>query len=288
MKESRCVCEIKNKDSLCSARAIVVMREYAKRQVSEHNTFKNICQDRGKKSQQFKEAKRLHEEAGVVEGLCGLDEIKKLQDYLGPQGYRIIVVDACRGGVIFKGDAFKDVKKIITIVKSVYEDEKGDLKTHYDWLYSIPGFMNGSYFCYRCCKGYNTENSVHHNCQARNCSACLTRKTKEDEGCQDFTCVVKPDRSCMICRREFYGEACFQNHLIKHAYEDPSLKRFIELNQDEIDEDLSARVEMISVCDQYRKCKDCGVTYKVKEEAPPQLSSCYVQTLLGVCQHLRT
>ena len=75
MKESRCVCEIKNKDSLCSARAIVVMREYAKRQVSEHNTFKNICQDRGKKSQQFKEAKRLHEEAGVVEGLCGLDEI---------------------------------------------------------------------------------------------------------------------------------------------------------------------------------------------------------------------
>lgn len=66
----------------------------------------------------------------VAEGLCGLEEIDKFQDYLGPQGYRIIVVDACRGGVIFKGDAFKEAKKIIAIVKSVYEDEKGDLKAH--------------------------------------------------------------------------------------------------------------------------------------------------------------
>ena len=31
-KESRCVCEIKSKDTLCCARAIVVMREYSKRQ----------------------------------------------------------------------------------------------------------------------------------------------------------------------------------------------------------------------------------------------------------------
>jgi len=31
-KESRCVCEIKNKDELCCGRAIVVMREYTKRQ----------------------------------------------------------------------------------------------------------------------------------------------------------------------------------------------------------------------------------------------------------------
>ena len=122
------------------------MREYVKRQVGEHNTFKNIWQDRGKKFQQLKETERLHEEAGVVEGLCGLEEIEKFQDYLGPQGYRIIVMDACRGGVIFKGDAFKEIKKIIAIVKSVYEDEKGDLKSHNDGLYSIPGFMNRSYF----------------------------------------------------------------------------------------------------------------------------------------------
>ena len=153
VKESRCVCEIKNKDKLCCARAIVVMREYAKRTKAEQNNFENIRNDRGKNSQQLKEAKRLHEEAGVVEGPCGLEEIEKFQDYLGPQGYRIIVVDARKGGVILKGEAFLEAKKKIEVVKSVYEDDRGDLKAHYDELYSIPGFMNRSYFCYLCCKG---------------------------------------------------------------------------------------------------------------------------------------
>ena len=69
------------------------MREYAKRQAGEHNTFENIHKDRGKNSQQLKEAKRLHDEAGGAEGLCCLEEIDKFQDYLGPQGYRIILVE---------------------------------------------------------------------------------------------------------------------------------------------------------------------------------------------------
>lgn len=50
-RHSRCVCEIKNKDELCRARAIVTMREYTKRQAGEHNTFENIKKDRGKNSQ---------------------------------------------------------------------------------------------------------------------------------------------------------------------------------------------------------------------------------------------
>ena len=112
-KEFKCVCEIKNKDKLCCARAIVIMQEYTKRQAGEPNTFENIRQDRGKNSQQLKEAKKLHEEAGVAEGPCGLEEITTFQDYLGPQGYRIIVVDAARRGVIFKGEAFLEADKTI-------------------------------------------------------------------------------------------------------------------------------------------------------------------------------
>lgn len=98
-KESKCVCEIKNKDTLCCARAIVVMREYAKRQAGESNTFENIRQDRGVNTQQLKEAKKLHQEANVPEGLCGLEEVNQFQEFLGPQGFRIIVVEATRGGV---------------------------------------------------------------------------------------------------------------------------------------------------------------------------------------------
>ena len=83
------------------------MREYSKRQAGEENTFKNIYQARGKNLQQLKEAKKLHQQAGVPKGPCGLEEVKQFQDYVGPQGYRIIVVDAVRGGVIFKGDKYQ-------------------------------------------------------------------------------------------------------------------------------------------------------------------------------------
>ena len=76
-KHSPCVREIKNEDVLCCARAIVTMREYKKRQAGEHSTFENIKKDRGKNSQQLKEAKRIHEQAGVGEGPCGLEEIQK-------------------------------------------------------------------------------------------------------------------------------------------------------------------------------------------------------------------
>lgn len=55
-KDSRYVCEIKNKDTLCCARAIAVMHEYTKRQAVEENTFENIRKDRGKNSQQLKQA----------------------------------------------------------------------------------------------------------------------------------------------------------------------------------------------------------------------------------------
>ena len=88
-KESRCACEIKNKDELCCARAIVVIREYAKRQAGEQNTFENIKKDHGKNSQQVKEATKLHGEVNIPEGPCGLEEIDSFQDYLGPQGLEL-------------------------------------------------------------------------------------------------------------------------------------------------------------------------------------------------------
>ena len=266
-KESRCVCEIKNKDELCCARAIVTMREYAKRQAGESNTFENIHKDRGNKSQQLKEAKKLHEEAGVLEGPCGLEEITTFQDYLGPQGYRIIVVDAARGGVIFKGEVFLEVDKTIALVKSVYVDDKNVEKAHYDGLYSIPGFMNRSYFCYRCCKGYNTEDGIHHNCQAQNCPACK-QSSKTNQGCPDFTLWSKPDRSCKVCRREFYGEQCFMTRMIEEEVVDKELQRMKERLEQQLDEELPSIVEMKTACDQYRKCNDCLVSYKVKEEVP--------------------
>ena len=39
-KELRCVCDIKNKDELCCARVIVVMREYPKREKGASNSLR--------------------------------------------------------------------------------------------------------------------------------------------------------------------------------------------------------------------------------------------------------
>ena len=56
---------------------------------------------------------------------------------------------------------------------------------------------------------------------------------------QGFKLRAKPDRSCIMCRREFCGEDCFVNHLIKQEIEDPSLKRAKKKWEEEYGEDLS-------------------------------------------------
>ena len=203
VKELRCVHEIKNRDELCCGRAIVVMREHAKKKAGEKNCYENIRQDRGKNSQQLKEAKQLYKEAGVPEGSCGYEEIQKFQDYLGPKGYQLIVVDPVRGGVIFTGEAYKFAPKVIQIVKTYYEDSDGKTKAHYDGVYSVAAVMNRCKFCRYCCKGYNTEDAKHHNCLHANCPSCMRRRNKTSKGCLDYTGWSKPTITCRKCCRSF-------------------------------------------------------------------------------------
>ena len=92
------------------------MREYAKREKAASNSFENIRKDRGKNSQQVKEARKLHREANVPEGPYGTEKLDKFQEYLGPRGYKLIAVDAQRGGIIYTGEKFKKIPKIIRLV----------------------------------------------------------------------------------------------------------------------------------------------------------------------------
>ena len=256
MVKKRSIIKINNTDELCCARAIATMREYAKHQANEENTFKTICQNRGDNSQQLKEAKKLHQAASVPEGLCGLTEVEKFQDYLGPQGFRIIVVEASRGGVIFKGEKYQDAEKIISIVKSVHVNEEGQETAHYDGVTSIKGFMNRSYFCSKCCKGYDHEDSAHHRCLARSCPSCKQRPAdNKDGGCIDYTLWAKPDRSCRACRREFYGDACFEAHLM--------VPEVVENEEELGDDEISSVMEADSTCQTLKRCTECMATYKV-------------------------
>ena len=266
VKELRCVHEIKNKDELCCGRAIVVMREHAKKKAGEKNCYENIRQDRGKNSQQLKEAKQLYKEAGVPEGSCGYEEIQKFQDYLGPKGYQLIVVDPVRGGVIFTGEAYKFAPKVIQIVKTYYEDSDGKTKAHYDGVYSVAAVMNRCKFCRYCCKGYNTEDAKHHNCLHANCPSCMRRRNKTSKGCLDYTGWSKPTITCRKCCRSFYGEDCYQDHLIQKKQTETKMEADL-IYQVALDNDIviPRKEAMKSVCEMHHKCQTCLVSYKVKE-----------------------
>ena len=267
MTNKHSIITIDNTDELCCARALVVMREYAKREAKEPNTFETIKKDRGTNSQQLKEARKLHQKAGVTKGLCGLEEINTFQDYLGPQGYRIMVLEASRGGVIFKGERFQEAKKIIAIVKSIHVNEQGEETAHFDGVTSIKGFMNRSYFCSKCCKGYNTEDSAHHQCLAKKCPGCKQHVAdKKEEGCPDYALWVQPDRSCRSCKREFYSEACFEAHWRAPVWRAPEIDDDDdeeEEEKDEVSEEEPKEPEEGSTCEKLQRCTVCMATHKV-------------------------
>ena len=270
VKELKSVHVITNEDNLCCARAIVVMREYAKKQAGEPNTFEVIRQRRHKQSQQLKEAKLLHKEADVPEGCCGLDEIQKFQDFLGPRGYQLIVVDPARGGVIFTGEQFKSAPKVIQLAKTYHEDANGETQAHYDGLFSVAPVFNRCKFCRYCCKGYNTEDSKHHSCMRANCPSCLRSRSLKNpaSGCSDYTGWSKLTVTCRHCCRSFYGNDCYQDHLIPKLQRETKLEKEVRLQLARQKGVTIPPPEVYkSVCEMYKKCSVCCVSYKVKPGA---------------------
>ena len=266
-KELKSVHVITNNDELCCGRAIVVMREYAKKQAGESHTFETIRRDRYKNSQQLKEAKNLYQDAGVPEGPCGYEEIQKFQQFLGPQGYQLIVVDPARGGVIFTGEQFKSAPKVIQLAKTYHEDTDGETKAHYDGLFSIAPVFNRCKFCRFCCKGYNTEDSKHHNCLRANCPSCMRSRSLKNpaSGCSEYTGWSKLTITCRHCCRSFYGEDCYQDHLVPKQQTETKLEEEARLGVAVMKGvDIPPPEVMKSICDMYRKCQTCFVSYKVK------------------------
>ena len=106
----------------------------------------------------------LHREAGVPEGPCGFEELEKFQDFQGPQGYQLIVVEPSKCLIVFKEAKYNNTPHVISLVK--HQD-------HFDGLTSIPALISRSYYCRLCDKDYDVEGATHHNCCGQNCPACL-------------------------------------------------------------------------------------------------------------------
>lgn len=109
-KKKRCIVQIRNKDELCLARAIVTMKE----KVDKGSYYKALKKG-GRLQLQW--AYRLHREANVLEGPCGFEELQKFQDYLGPNGYQLIVVEPSKCLVAFKDSTYNEAPHWIGLVK---------------------------------------------------------------------------------------------------------------------------------------------------------------------------
>ena len=83
---------------------------------------------------------------------------------------------------------------------------------HYDVITRLPGFFGSTYVCAHFWKPYDHED--HHRCnKKKQCGACRQKE------CPDFLEAyprgLKATRRCHTCHRDFFGDTCFQTHLVK-------------------------------------------------------------------------
>lgn len=106
----RSIIRINNTDELCLARALVTMKAFADGGVKE----KDYLYLRNGRAIQTTRAQALHQEAGVPLGPCGLEEVKKFQNYL--TDYQIVVLSKEHGGhPIYKGPDKPEDKRLIVL-----------------------------------------------------------------------------------------------------------------------------------------------------------------------------
>lgn len=204
--DKRSIIQIKNNDDLCCARAIIT----AKAKIDHHEKWNSI---RFGCDIQRQLAMQLHSDAKIPPGKCGLDEIEQFQKIL--INYQINVVSKEHfNGIIYTGP---DVDNKIYLF---FHDG------HFDVITSMAGFLSRSYYCTKCCKGYNTKEA--HKCNDI-CYACRKiHKSSEEESI-----------SCNKCNRHFRGRECFNLH-----------RRLTTKGN--------------STCSLIYRCKDCNSTVNTK------------------------
>lgn len=207
LDDKRSVIQIKNNDELCCARAIVT----AIARIEKHPQWDSIR--RGYELQQIMTID-LHKKAKVPLTRCGMEEVKQFQAILPT--YQIHVLSK---------DHFNAV---------IYEGPEGGIPIylychdrHFDVITKMAGFLNRSYFCQQCKKGYT--NKEKHSCN-NPCVYCYHLHEDNSENWQ----------YCTDCNRYFQNKTCLDMHNAKQD----SRK---------------------SICQTYFKCKDCNQIINMKK-----------------------
>ena len=149
--KKKSIITVKNTDNLCLARAIVTTKALVDKDPDLH--YANLR--KGRPIQEIL-AKQLHRDAGIPEGTCGLPEVQQMRDYLFPLGYQIKVFEGQNGALWFNMEEFDSAPKKLCLLKT---------NSHFHGIQSVPAFLNRSYYCHECDKGFSNNDAENHNCE---------------------------------------------------------------------------------------------------------------------------
>ena len=233
-KRKQSIIRIENQDDLCCARAIVTMRAWCHRNDPGHMPRSDWNALRLGRPRQKQMAQELHRAAGVPEGPCGYPELEQFQQYLSTLNppYQLKVMNRQKPFFIsFKGP---DAPHIIQLLKS---------DNHFEGCTSFKGFMDRSYWCHLCDKGFDHNNAAEHSCEGRTCRAC----DRPNNTCPDYDRFSTACLPCHRCHFKFYGEQCLAHH------------------------------QASKKCGKFMKCLTCHAGYKVDKKHPHRCykADCY-------------
>ena len=224
LDSKRSIIQIRNRDELCCARALVT----AMARIHNHTQWNNIRQ--GRKIQE-ELARDLHRKAGVPLASCGIDEVKQFQKVL-PDFQIIILSKEHFNSVIFQGPEGG------IPIYLYYHDQ------HYDVICKVTGFLDRSYFCLECKKGYN--NKEKHSCN----NACHLCKHIHDEADENWM-------HCEQCNCNFVNQTCYDLH-------------------------LNQTFAGNSTCKSYYRCRECSqLINKAKQKSDHICGEHYCKTCKG-------
>ena len=186
LKKKQSVICINNNDNYCLARALAVSIA----RIEKDPRYKQIVDS--KRHIQFERALALHQAAHVPFGIpCGLKEVDLFQQHLTQ--YQIIVVSGEQNNTIIyppKPPANPNPEKSIYLYYQT---------NHFDVITTLPGFLNTSYFCHQCHKGY--DHTTDHLCDGM-CKSC-----------RGVGCTIENNGIiCKECDRFFYNQVCYDRH----------------------------------------------------------------------------
>ena len=188
LNETKSVKVVKNVDSLCLLRAVILARAYDAPKITKQ--IRNMYQRQETSSEMKSLLVELCRGTGIWTGPCGIEEIKKIEDYLGV--YQIMVID---------GNGFN--KEPIYLNKDRQFSKYLYLALHdghYYAITSIKVFFGHDYYCDVCKIPYSRLGS--HQCN-QTCRSCLRLGCLRDEGPVDM---------CKSCNKPIYNEVCARIH----------------------------------------------------------------------------